>query len=101
MWGGRVGTLAYTYMLKIHDLAGVIPALATPLTRDGGVDEAGVERLVGHVLAGGGAGPPSPRPTRGGPSPGRGARPGGAPPGRPAHRRGPAGLRRGGPTPPP
>ncbi|TMG29361.1 MAG: dihydrodipicolinate synthase family protein, partial [Chloroflexi bacterium] len=56
MWGGRVGTLAYTYMLKIHDLAGVIPALATPLTRDGGVDEAGVERLVGHVLAGGVAG---------------------------------------------
>ena len=51
-----MGTLAYTYMLKIHDLAGVIPALATPLTRDGGVDEAGVERLVGHVLAGGVAG---------------------------------------------
>src|SRR5437762_11677159 len=43
-------------MLKIHDLAGVIPALATPLTRDGGVDEAGVGRLVGHVLAGGVAG---------------------------------------------
>ncbi len=40
-------------MLKIHDLAGVIPALATPLTRDGGVDEAGVGRLVDHVLAGG------------------------------------------------
>ena len=40
-------------MLKIHDLAGVIPALATPLTRDGGVDEAGVGRLVEHVLAGG------------------------------------------------
>src|SRR6266567_4543526 len=40
-------------VLKIHDLAGVIPALATPLTRDGGIDEAGVERLVGHVLAGG------------------------------------------------
>src|SRR6266581_2596869 len=40
-------------MLKIHDLSGVIPALATPLTRDGGVDEAGVGRLVGHVLAGG------------------------------------------------
>src|SRR5712691_1672237 len=40
-------------MLKIHDLAGVIPALATPLTRDGGVDEAGIGRLVVHVLAGG------------------------------------------------
>jgi dihydrodipicolinate synthase/N-acetylneuraminate lyase len=40
-------------MLKIHDLAGVIPALASPLTRDGGVDEAGVGRLVEHVIAGG------------------------------------------------
>src|SRR5258708_8112985 len=44
-------------MVKIHDLAGVIPALATPLTRDGGVDEAGVGRLVEHVLAGGVTGP--------------------------------------------
>lgn len=40
-------------MLKIHDLAGVIPALATPLSRDGHVDEAGVGRLVEHVIAGG------------------------------------------------
>ena len=40
-------------VLKIHDLAGVIPALATPLTRDGSVDDAGVGRLVEHVLAGG------------------------------------------------
>ena len=40
-------------MLKIHDLAGVLPALATPLLQDGTVDEAGVGRLVEHVLAGG------------------------------------------------
>ena len=40
-------------MLKVHDLAGVIPALATPLSRDGTVDEAGVTRLVEHVIAGG------------------------------------------------
>jgi 2-dehydro-3-deoxy-D-pentonate aldolase len=40
-------------MLKIQDLRGVLPALATPLTRDGAVDEPAVERLVEHVLAGG------------------------------------------------
>ena len=40
-------------MLSVHDLSGVIPALATPLTRDGAVDEDGVARLVEHVLAGG------------------------------------------------
>ena len=41
-------------MLKIHDLVGVLPALATPLHQDGSsVDEAGAGRLVDHVLAGG------------------------------------------------
>jgi dihydrodipicolinate synthase/N-acetylneuraminate lyase len=40
-------------VFKIQDLRGVLPALATPLTRDGGVDEPAVDRLVEHVLAGG------------------------------------------------
>ena len=40
-------------MLKIHDLVGVVPALATPLNQDGTVDETGIERLIAHVLAGG------------------------------------------------
>ena len=40
-------------MFSIQDLRGVLPALATPLTRDGTVDEPAVERLVEHVLAGG------------------------------------------------
>jgi 4-hydroxy-tetrahydrodipicolinate synthase len=40
-------------MFSIQDLRGVLPALATPLTRDGAVDEPAVERLVEHVLAGG------------------------------------------------
>ncbi|MEA2629260.1 MAG: hypothetical protein QOJ10_1720 [Chloroflexota bacterium] len=40
-------------MFKLKDLRGVLPALVTPLTREGEVDEAAVERLVGHVLAGG------------------------------------------------
>jgi 2-dehydro-3-deoxy-D-pentonate aldolase len=40
-------------MFGIQDLRGVLPALATPLTRDGAVDEPAVERLVEHVLAGG------------------------------------------------
>jgi 2-dehydro-3-deoxy-D-pentonate aldolase len=40
-------------MFKLKDLRGVLPALATPLTRDGGVDEVAIQRLVEHVLAGG------------------------------------------------
>jgi 2-dehydro-3-deoxy-D-pentonate aldolase len=40
-------------MFKLKELRGVLPALVTPLTRDGAVDEPAVERLVGHVLAGG------------------------------------------------
>jgi 4-hydroxy-tetrahydrodipicolinate synthase len=40
-------------MIKVQELRGVLPALVTPLTPDGGVDEPAIERLVGHVLAGG------------------------------------------------
>src|SRR5258708_4932865 len=40
-------------MLKMHELRGVLPALVTPLHRDGGVDEPAMQRLVEHVLAGG------------------------------------------------
>jgi dihydrodipicolinate synthase/N-acetylneuraminate lyase len=40
-------------MLKLHELRGVLPALVTPLTRDGAVDEPAIHRLVEHVLAGG------------------------------------------------
>ncbi len=40
-------------MLKRHELRGVLPALVTPLHRDGGVDEPAMQRLVEHVLAGG------------------------------------------------
>jgi 4-hydroxy-tetrahydrodipicolinate synthase len=40
-------------MLKLHELRGVLPALVTPLTRDGAVDELAIQRLVEHVLAGG------------------------------------------------
>ena len=40
-------------MVKIKELRGVLPALVTPLTRDGAVDEPAVQRLVEHVLAGG------------------------------------------------
>lgn len=40
-------------MLKVHELRGVLPALVTPLHRDGGVDEPAIHRLVEHVLAGG------------------------------------------------
>lgn len=40
-------------MLKIKELRGVLPALVTPLTRDGAVDEPAIERLVDHVLAAG------------------------------------------------
>jgi len=37
----------------VKPLGGVLVALASPLHRDGSVDEAGVTRLVEHVLAGG------------------------------------------------
>ena len=40
-------------MLKLHELRGVLPALVTPLTRDGAVDEPAIRRVVDHVLAGG------------------------------------------------
>jgi 4-hydroxy-tetrahydrodipicolinate synthase len=40
-------------MFKIQELRGVLPALATPLKPDGGVDEPAIKRLVEHVLAGG------------------------------------------------
>jgi 4-hydroxy-tetrahydrodipicolinate synthase len=40
-------------MLKLHELRGVLPALVTPLTREGAVDEPAIHRLVEHVLAGG------------------------------------------------
>jgi len=40
-------------MFKIQELRGVLPALATPLTRDGAVDESAIRRLIEHVLAGG------------------------------------------------
>jgi 4-hydroxy-tetrahydrodipicolinate synthase len=40
-------------MLEIKELRGVLPALVSPLTRDGAVDEPAIHRLVEHVLAGG------------------------------------------------
>src|SRR5882762_425393 len=40
-------------MVKIKELRGVLPALVTPLHRDGAVDEPAIQRLVEHVLAGG------------------------------------------------
>jgi 4-hydroxy-tetrahydrodipicolinate synthase len=40
-------------MFKIQELRGVLPALATPLTRDGAVDEPAIQRLIEHVLSGG------------------------------------------------
>jgi len=40
-------------VIKIQELRGVLPALVTPLKRDGGVDEPAIKRLVEHVLAGG------------------------------------------------
>ncbi|TMF53018.1 MAG: hypothetical protein E6I22_11145, partial [Chloroflexi bacterium] len=39
--------------MKLDELSGVLIALASPLKRDGTVDEPGVARLVEHVLAGG------------------------------------------------
>jgi 4-hydroxy-tetrahydrodipicolinate synthase len=37
----------------IEELSGVLPALVTPLHRDGSADEAGIKRLVEHVISGG------------------------------------------------
>jgi len=37
----------------LNESIGVMPALATPLHRDGTADEAGIRRLVEHVLSGG------------------------------------------------
>jgi dihydrodipicolinate synthase/N-acetylneuraminate lyase len=39
--------------MKLDELRGVLPALVTPLHRDGAVDEPAIQRLVEHVLAGG------------------------------------------------
>src|SRR6267143_4734153 len=40
-------------VIPIEELKGVLPALVTPLHRDGSADEAGIKRLVEHVIAGG------------------------------------------------
>ena len=40
-------------MFAIDRLAGVLVALASPLKRDGSVDEPAFARLVEHVLTGG------------------------------------------------
>lgn len=40
-------------VIAIDELSGVLPALATPLHRDGSADEGGIKRLVEHVIAGG------------------------------------------------
>ncbi|MGA8924348.1 MAG: dihydrodipicolinate synthase family protein, partial [Candidatus Dormiibacterota bacterium] len=40
-------------MFEVDELAGVIPALVSPLNRDGSVDEDAIPRLVQHVLDGG------------------------------------------------
>ncbi len=40
-------------MFEIEELAGVVPALISPLRSDGCVDEAAVARLVEHVIEGG------------------------------------------------
>ncbi len=37
----------------IDELKGVLPALVSPLHKDGSADEAGIKRLVEHVIAGG------------------------------------------------
>ena len=37
----------------IEELTGVLPALVTPLHRDGSADESGIKRLVEHVITGG------------------------------------------------
>jgi len=40
-------------MFQVSDLRGVLPALASPVTRDGAVDEPGIGRLVEQVIQGG------------------------------------------------
>jgi 4-hydroxy-tetrahydrodipicolinate synthase len=40
-------------MFQVESLTGVLVALASPMTRAGAVDEAGVGRLVEHVIGGG------------------------------------------------
>src|SRR5437764_14949236 len=40
-------------MFEIERLAGVLVALASPMRRDGSVDEPAVARLVEHVIGGG------------------------------------------------
>ncbi|HEX9562027.1 MAG TPA: dihydrodipicolinate synthase family protein [Candidatus Dormibacteraeota bacterium] len=40
-------------MSGIEELSGVLPALVTPLHRDGSADESGIKRLVEHVISGG------------------------------------------------
>ena len=40
-------------MFKVEELAGVLPALVSPLKKDGSVDQAAIPRLVKHVLDGG------------------------------------------------
>ncbi len=40
-------------MFAIEELAGVLPALVSPLHRDGTVDEPAIDRLVEHVIRGG------------------------------------------------
>jgi 4-hydroxy-tetrahydrodipicolinate synthase len=37
----------------IEELSGVLPALVSPLHRDGGADDVGIKRLVEHVISGG------------------------------------------------
>src|SRR6266852_5317628 len=40
-------------VVGIEELSGVLPALVSPLHKDGSVDDAGIKRLVEHVIAGG------------------------------------------------
>lgn len=40
-------------MFKVDELGGVLVALASPMRKDGSVDEPAVQRLVDHVLTGG------------------------------------------------
>ncbi|MEO8745139.1 MAG: dihydrodipicolinate synthase family protein [Candidatus Dormiibacterota bacterium] len=40
-------------MFRIEELTGVLPALVSPLNKDGTVDEPAIDRLVEHVIRGG------------------------------------------------
>src|SRR5947209_19138612 len=40
-------------VIGIEELSGVLPALVSPLHKDGTADEAGIKRLAEHVIAGG------------------------------------------------